>query len=182
MFLTRCKEEEKDKLMPKVNKSGSEKPENNGPKPVEMKKTGEQSSPATSASTEANKSRQSGKSHKSTIGGTAIPGARSTQPREVKAVTPQEQQAESYSRQMRRRMQHLGMGPYGENPATTVGEQRRKRLEKRKKRQEEVKQVVSRGPKPNLSLGRRNTYFLIAVVALIVLIIVLALIINHPFH
>lgn len=168
--------------MPKVNKSGSEKPENNDPKAVETKKTGAQSSPATSASTETNKSKQSGKNRKSTVGGRAVAGARSTQPREVKAVTPQEQQAESYNREMRRRMQHLGMGPYNENPAMRAGEQRRKRIEKRKRRQEEVKKVVSQRPKPNLSLGRRNTYFLIAVVAIIVLIIVLALIINHPFH
>src|SRR3989442_8858077 len=168
--------------MTKVNKPGSRKPETNPPKAVEAKKTTEQQAQPVSKPT-TDKGKQSVKSNKSRIGGTATPGAKSTQPREVKATSPTQQQAESYNRDMRRRMQHLGTGPYGENPAAAAQEKRQKRIKRRRERIEERKQEAKKaiGPGFRTTLGRRNTYFLIAVVALIVIAIAVAIIINHPF-
>jgi hypothetical protein len=79
-------------------------------------------------------------------------------------------------------MQHMGTGPYSQNAGQALHDRRQKRLDKKKRRQEEVKkEVVSRGPSTNIRLGRRNTYFLVGTVAVILLIIIIALIIRHPF-
>ncbi len=83
--------------------------------------------------------------------------------------------------------QHLGTGPYGEDPAAAAHEKRQKRIERGKKRTEERRQEAkkSTGPGFNRTLGSRNTYFLIAILAIIVIVIVLAIvlavIVNHPF-
>ncbi len=79
-------------------------------------------------------------------------------------------------------MQHMGTGPYGGSPTGTVRDKRQKRIDKRKQQQEEVKKtVVTKGPSTNIKLGRKNTYFVLGTLAFIVLIIVIALIIRHPF-
>lgn len=167
--------------MAKVNKQGPQKKE-------AIPKAGEAKKPAAGAAQgsqlntpkdTASKVRQSGKSNRPRVGGTAVPGAKSTQPREISTTNPQEQQAESYNRTMRRRMEHLGTGPGQSSP---LQEQRKKRLEKRKKRLEErrqtVKKVTASAPS-KITLGRRNTYFLIAVAAIIVVIIIIAIAINY---
>ena len=154
--------------MAKVNKQGSQKKEAI-PKSAEAKK------PTTGAA----QSRQSGKSNRPRVGGTAMPGAKSTQPREVNTTNPQQQQAESYNRTMRRRMEPLGKGPSDVSP---LQEKRRQGLEERKKRIEERRQTVKKvtaGAPRNITLGRRNTYFLIAVAAVIVAIIIIAILINQ---
>ena len=179
---------EKEASMTKVNKQGSHRPDTKrkagSPKPVEAQKTttgaaGNDMMVTPKDSTPANKGKQSVKSSQARVGGTAVPGARSTQPKEITATNPQQQQAESYNRDMRRRMQHLGTGP---GQGSTAQDQRQKRLEKRKRRVEErrqeVKKVAATGPR-NIVLGRRNTYFLIAVVVVIILVIVAAYLINH---
>jgi len=182
--------------MTKAHKPGSQKPG-----PDKMKTTGAkkpvagassspggtskskpQPVPSITVQTDTDKSKQSGRSTKPTIGGTALSGAKSTQPKEIKSTSPSQQEAESYNRETRRRMQHMGMGPYSEAPADAVRSRRQKRVEKRKQRQEEVKKtVVTKGPSTNIKLGRRNTYFVLGTLALIILIIVIALIIRHPF-
>jgi hypothetical protein len=185
--------EKEGKSMTKVNKPGSQKSGTNNPKETDTKKTASgqrlqsptpkvpQAQP-TSPQAAADKPKQSGKNRRSTIGGTAVTGAKSTQPREVKASTPAEQQAENYNREMRRRMEHMGTGPYSQNPSQALRDRRQKRMDKKKKRQEEVKkEVVTRGPSTNIRLGSRNTYFLVGTVAVILLIIVIALIVRHPF-
>jgi hypothetical protein len=171
--------------MPKVNKPGSQQPEQNAPKKAN---TGGTSSPSpkivqvSTPSAATTKGKRRGKSGKPTIGGTAVSGAKSTQPKEIKSTNPQEQQAESYNREMRRRMQHMGVGPNAENPALSPRERRLRRIErKRQERLDEVKKTVAKGPKPNTALGRRNLYFLIGVVAVLVLLIVLFILIRHPF-
>ncbi len=127
-------------------------------------------------------SRQSGKSNRSTIGGTAVPGAKSTQPKVISNTNnPQQQQAESYNRTMRRRMQKMGTGPYGDNAAASAQERRQKRIERKKRKSEELRQQVTKGQRVNLSLGRRNTIFLISVAVLIVAIIVITILLRHPF-
>jgi len=57
-----------------------------------------------------------------------------------------------------------------------------KRVDERKKRQEAAKKtVVTRGPSTDIKVGRKNTYFLLGAVAIVLLIIVIAIIIRHPF-
>ena len=167
--------------MTKVNKPGSRKPNPNPPKAAEAKKPTE---PQAQAKTAKARQSQSGESNKPHIGGTAVPGARSTQPREVKATSPAQQQAESYNRDMRRRMQHLGTGPYGEDQITAAQEKRQKRIDRRKKRVEERQQEAKKaiGPGFRATLGRRNTYFLVAVVAILVIAIVIAFLVHNPFR
>ena len=141
-----------------------------------------QSAPSINIQTEKSKEKQSSKSGKPVIGGTAVQGAKSTQPKEIKTTSPTQQDAESYNREMRRRMQHMGTGPYGGSPTDAVRDRRQKRIDKRKQQQEEVKKtVVAKGPSTNIKLGRKNTYFVLGTLAFIVLIIVIALIIRHPF-
>lgn len=140
------------------------------------------SSSAASATGQASKGKQSGKSNRSAIGGAAVAGAKSTQPRATsQSSNPQQQAAENYNRMMRRRMQKLGTGPYSENPAVTAQERRQKRIARKKRKSEELRQQVTRGQRINLRLGKRNTYFLIGVAVLLVAIIIVAIIIRHPF-
>jgi len=170
--------------MAKANKQGPQKKQadTNIPKAPEAKKPAPgavQGSQSNMPKDTANKSGQSGKSNRSRVGGTAIPGAKSTQPKEVTTTNPQQQQAESYNRTMRRRMEHLGTGP---NQPSTLQDQRKKRLEKRKKRLEERRQEVKKvtaGAPRKISLGRRNTYFLIAIAVIIIAIIIAAIVINQ---
>jgi hypothetical protein len=167
----------------KTKATGAKKPDagaSSSPKGTSQSKP--QPGPSITFQTDTAKGKQSGKGPKSTIGGTAAPGAKSMQPKEIAATSPTQQQAESYNRETRRRMQHMGMGPYGESPTDSVRSRRQKRVEKRKQRQEEVKKtVVTKGPSTNIKLGRRNTYFLLGMIAFLLLIIILAIIIRHPF-
>ncbi len=120
------------------------------------------------------------------IGGTAVPGAKSTQPKQISTtnVSQQQQQAESYNRTMRRRMEQLGTGPKSEDErGKSLQERRNKRVERRKERLEE-KRAELRKSMPGggkITLGRRNTYFIIAVIAIVVLLIV-AFILLRQFH
>ncbi len=169
--------------MTKVNKRGSQPPEKKAgtARATEVKKAGAANEQVVVSKDKApvNKGKQGAKSNQSRIGGTAVTGAKSMLPKEITSTNPQQQQAESYNRDMRRRMDHLGTGP---SQSSNVKDPRQKRLEKRKRRieerKQEVKKVAATGPR-NIVLGRRNTYFLIAVVAVIILVIVVAILINH---
>ena len=185
--------------MTKANKPGSHRPEPDNTKATGAKKPGTGATSSTGGTTKSTRAKsqselsltaqsdptrgkQSAKSQKPAMGGTAVQGAKSTQPKETSTASPTQQQAESYNREMRRRMEHMGMGPYGESPTASVRGRRQKRIERRKKQQEEVKKtVVTKGPSTNIKLGRRNTYFLLTMVGILVLIIILAIIIRHPF-
>ena len=122
------------------------------------------------------------KGKQSHVGGTAVPGAKSTLPKQIPTNNNSaQQQTESYNRDMRRSMQHLGTGP-NENKANTVQEQRRKRIERRKQRVEEERARLRRStPGGKITLGRRNLYFILGTVALVVLLIVIFVVlrINH---
>ena len=134
----------------------------------------EQASPLTASSQAKKNGKEGRKADKPRIGGTAVPGAKSTQPKPPPATTNGQQQAESYNRDMRRRMQHLGTGPYAEQQRTqTLQDQRKKRLDRRKQRLEERREELRKSlPEGKLSLGRKNLYFIITVIALVVLLIV----------
>lgn len=169
--------------MPKVNKPGGDKPT---PGKTQSKR---QEAPKiilaqTPTSTQAAPARgkQSGKYCWRTVGGTAITGAKSTRPKEMpQSQTPNaEQQADTYNRDMRRRMQHMGTGPYSEPAPVPARKKAQRRIDERKKRQEEVKKnVISKGPSTDIKLGRRNTYFVLGALAFVVLVIVIAVIVRH---
>ncbi len=177
--------------MPKSNKHGSQPPESDT-NATSTAKTANASKNSTGAGTAPakpivdsmqappNQNKQSGKSNKSRIGGTAVQGAKATQPKQITSNNPQQQQVESYNRQMRRRMEHMGT-----SPTQNAGmERNRKRMAKRKQRIEErraeVKKVAASGPR-DIRIGRNVVYFLIAVGVIVIALIVVAIVINHPF-
>jgi len=138
--------------------------------------------PSAASASQKKNVKQSSKARQSAIGGTAVPGAKSTQPKELSTASPANQQAEYYNREMRRRMQQMGTGPYSDRAALDPRERRRKRQEKLKERQEKIKHLVdAKGPSRDIRLGRRNTYFLVGITILIVLLIVVFIVIRHPF-
>jgi|SRR5579872_5991200 len=169
--------------MPKANKPGGDKPAtgNTKSKQEEAAKITLVQAPGP-AKPATGKGKQSSKNRRPAIGGTAVTGAKSTRPKEMPTTqNPNaEQQAETYNRDMRRRMQHMGTGPYSEPAPVPARKKAQKRLEERKKRQEEVKKnVISKGPSTDIRLGRRNTYFVLGALAFVILIIVIAIIIRH---
>jgi hypothetical protein len=170
--------------MPKTNKHGSQLPESGtnttNTTNVSKNKTAPQTLASDSMQPPSNQIKQSGKSNKSRVGGTAVQGAKSMQPKQMTSNNPQQQQVESYNRQMRRRMEHMGTSP----TQNSGMERNRKRMAKRQQRIEErraeVKKVAASGPR-DIRLGRNVIYFLIAVGVIIVALIVIAIVVNHPF-
>lgn len=169
--------------MPKSNKHGSQ-PSESGTNATNASKNSTGSAPQTPVSDSMqpppNQNKQSGKSNKSRVGGTAVQGAKSMQPKQMTSNNPQQQQVESYNRQMRRRMEHMGT-----SPTQNAGmERNRKRMAKRKQRieerRQEVKKVAASGPR-DIRIGRKVVYFLIAVGVIVIALIVIAIVINHPF-
>ena len=171
--------------MPKANKPGRDKPGtgNTQSKHQEAPKIIIAQAPNTgSIQAAAARGKQSGKNRNPAVGGTAVPGARSMRPKEM--PTSQnlnaQQQADTYSRDMRRRMQHMGTGPYSEPAASPARKKAQKRVDERKKRQQEAKKtVITKGPSTDIKLGRRNTYFVLGTIAFVVLVIVIAIIVRH---
>jgi hypothetical protein len=167
--------------MSKANKPGSQKPTTNNTTGAQ-KTMAQPGASTTSSQPTMHRSKQGGKNRKPTIGGTAVQGSKSTQPKEIPTTPAAQQQPESYNREMRRRMEHLGTGPYSEPAPNPTRKRMQKRVDERKKRQEAVKKtVVTKGPSTDIKVGRKNTYFLLGAVAIVLLIIVIAIIIRHPF-
>src|SRR5438094_6810228 len=99
--------------MTKVNKQGSQKQEADNSKVGSM-----------GLIAPKEQSKQSGKSNRPRVGGTAVSGAKSTQPKQISTTNnPQQQQMESMNRDMRRRMQRLGTDPTTQ--ASSLQDQRR---------------------------------------------------------
>lgn len=172
--------------MAKTNKQGSRKPTARQNKPAQPRQNAAATPPGTpgpvSATPPANRNKQGNKNRRPAIGGTAVSGAKSTTPKEIPSGGPAQDRPETYNRDMRRRMQHMGTGPYNEPAPNPTRKRFEKRTEERKKRQQEVKKtVVTKGPSTNIRLGNRNTYFMLAILGVVVLIIVIAIIVRHPF-
>jgi len=170
--------------MANENTSGPQKQESNTAKTPDTKKplTGQPAKPLTSVSSSSKRTGTGGKAGKSRIGGSAVPGAKSTLPKPPPTSNdPNQQQVESYNRTMRRRMQQLKTGPYAQQERMqTLQERRQKRIDRRKERLEERREDLKKSlPGGKISLGRRNTYFLIATIALIVLLIVVFVVLRQ---
>jgi hypothetical protein len=169
---------ERARVMANENTSGPQKQEPGTPKTPDTKKA----EASTSASSQSRKTRAGGKGERSRMGGTAVPGAKSTLPKPPSASNdPNQQQVDSSNRTMRRRMQQIKAGPYAqEQRMQTLQERRQKRVERRKQRVEEQRQELRKSvPGGKISLGRRNTYFIVAIVVLIILLIVLFVVLRQ---
>jgi DNA mismatch repair ATPase MutL len=179
--------------MVKASRSGSQKAGSNDTQAQSSKqpstntqtKNGTQaqetSQPSTTA-TSHRKGKQSSKSSQARIGGTAVAGAKSTQQKETSTGSPSNQQPEYYNRDTRRRMEHMGTGPYAERAVVDPRERRKKRKERLEERQERIKHLVNaKGPSRDVKLGRRNTYFLIGIVLALIILVVAFIVIRHPF-
>lgn len=138
--------------------------------------------PSQTVSTEGKKSAaRKRKEEKARAGGTAVPGAKSTLPKPPPTSSdPNQQQIESYNRTMRRRMQQMGTGPYsGQQRMETIQNQRQKRIARRKQRLEERRADLRKAiPGGKVRLDRRVTYFMIATIVLIVLVIAVFVILR----
>lgn len=173
--------------MAKANKPGPQKqnPDTNTGKNASANAASTTTNTNTTGQTNTPKStssrgRPSSKGNRPQIGGTAVPGAKSTQPKEVNTTNnPQQQQTESYNRTMRRRMEHMGTTPGQTN---TLQDKRKKRLEKRRQRieerRQEVKKVTAGAPR-TFGIGRNVVIFLIVVAVIIIAVLVIAAYANH---
>ncbi|GAC1360865.1 MAG: hypothetical protein NVS2B12_26170 [Ktedonobacteraceae bacterium] len=117
--------------------------------------------------------RKSNKGGRPVVGGSAVPGARSTQPRKLtENANQQQQQLESYNRDMRRRMERMGQGD-DEQRSKSVVEQRKKRAERLKQRREEQLAHVKKSlPGGKIDTSPRRVYFMIAGVAIAIIILI----------
>src|SRR5258708_8385486 len=116
-----------------------------------------QPAPTASTSAEEHKNRGGSKSsNKQRIGGTAVPGAKSAQPKPVSTSNnPQQQQADSYNRTMRRRMDNMGMAT-SDSQAQTLQNQRKNRIARKKQRLDERRQEIRKNmPSGGIQLARQ---------------------------
>lgn len=142
---------------------------------------GENVSAVSTGSGGTRKSTRSGnKGSRPQIGGTALPGAKSTQPKVISNTNnPQQQEKENANRMMRRRMEQLGTGPQAPEQGKTVQDRRKKRIERIKERQKAEVSVVRRSlPGGKLATDTSRVYYLIggvagAIVLLILIFVVL---------
>lgn len=116
--------------------------------------------------------RGSNKGAQSTVGGTAIPGAKSTQPRAIsEASNPQQQQYDSYNRDMRRRMDRMGQNdPKATQPAQNQRQKRMNRLKER--REQQLAQIKKSLPGGKVDTSTRRVYYMIAAVAVLVILVI----------
>jgi hypothetical protein len=118
--------------------------------------------------------RKGGKNTRSTVGGTAVAGAKSTQPRQLNEnASQQQQQMESYNRDMRRRMERMG---YNDAPqrTRTIQDQRKRRAERLKqRRQEQISHVKRSLPGGKVDTSTTRVYIMIAVVAVAIIALIL---------
>ena len=86
---------------------------------------------------------------------------------------------DSYNRTMRRRMEQMG-GQTQEDRMTDMQRQRQKRLDRKKHRLEEKRQEIRKSMPSGVkvTLGRRNLYFLLGTIGVIVLFIIIFVILR----
>jgi hypothetical protein len=135
------------------------------------------------------KNRSGKKNNRLQVGGTAVSGAKSTQPKQASSTnSSQQQEIEGYNRTMRRRMQHMGAGPYAgeQKNVKTLQQKRKEKIERIKQRRAAQVQAVKRSlPGGKVSTDTRRVYYLIAgvtitIIAIIALFIILRL--THVLH
>ncbi len=134
-----------------------------------------------SATTTSRKNRSSKKNKHLQIGGTAVPGAKSTQPKKISSTNnPQQQEIEGYNRNMRRRMQQMGTGPYANEPQNmkTLQQKRKEKMERIKQRRAAQIAAVKRSlPGGKISTDTKRVYYLVAGVAIAIVAVILLFVI-----
>ncbi len=128
--------------------------------------------------------KKSARGAKSAIGGTAVPGAKSTQPKQIsEEASQQQQQLESYNRDMRRRMERMGYSD-AEQRVKTVASVRKKRADRLKERREQqLAHIKKTLPGGKIDTSPRRVYFMVAgVAAAIVVVIVVFAILRATGH
>src|SRR6476660_1716640 len=121
------------------------------------------------------------KGNRAAIGGSAASGAKSTQPKQyTENAPPQQQQLESYNREMRRRMERLNSRD-DDQQGHSVQSQRKKRAERLKqRRQQQIAQVKRSLPGGKLDTNINKVFLFVGiVVALVIIAIVVALLLRH---
>jgi hypothetical protein len=147
--------------------------------PGQQQTTGNSPSPSTATpqnTSVARKSTRSGhKGYRAQIGGTAVPGAKSTQPKQISTSNnPQQQEMESANRTTRRRMEHLGTGPQSSEQVQATRNRRQERVERLKERQKAEISAVKRSlPGGKLVTDTSRVYYLIGGVAAAILVLIL---------
>jgi len=152
-----------------------------GDKQVSETSQGADTTKPAATTTTSGKSRSGKKNKRLRGGGTAVPGAKSTQPKQNSPTNnPQQQEIEGYNRTMRRRMQHMGAGPYaGEQQKVKTLQQRRKeRIERVKQRRAQHVASVKRSlPGGKLSTDTKRVYYLVAAVTIAIVAVILLFVI-----
>ncbi|GER87616.1 hypothetical protein KDW_17780 [Dictyobacter vulcani] len=117
--------------------------------------------------------RSGSKGNRSAIGGTAVPGAKSTQPKQIaESSNQQQQQYESQNRDMRRRMERMGYEDENDR-AQNAQNQRKKRMDRLKqRRQEQLSHVKRTLPGGKIDTSPRRVYWMIAAVAIILIAVI----------
>jgi hypothetical protein len=135
------------------------------------------------ATPSSGKNRSGKKNKRLQVGGTAVPGAKSTQPKQQSSTNnPQQQEMEGYNRTMRRRMQQMGVGPYAgeQQKVKTLQERRKERIERiKQKRAEQVAAIKRSLPGGKLSTDTKRVYYLVAGMAIAIVAIILLFVILH---
>ena len=157
-------------------------PKENIPESKQASKTALGADTIKPAATPSSGKNRSGKKNKRLqVGGTAVPGAKSTQPKQQSSTNnPQQQEMEGYNRTMRRRMQQMGVGPYAgeQQKVKTLQERRKERIERiKQKRASQVAAIKRSLPGGKLSTDTRRVYYLVAGVAIAIVAIILLFVI-----
>lgn len=131
--------------------------------------------------TPSGKNRAGKKNSSLQVGGTAVPGAKSRQPKQnAPTNNPKQQELEGYNRTMRRRMQHMGTGPYAgeQQKVKTLRQRRQERLERVKQRRAQHVAAIKRSlPGGKLETDTKRVYYLIAGVAIAIIAVILLFVI-----
>ena len=161
--------------MVKANRPGSHKAGSNhsqaGEKSQAVQPTGQQ--PSTMPSSSQGKGKQNPKSRQRTIGGTAVTGAKSTQPKELSTGTPANQQAEYYNREMRRRMEHMGNDSQ-EQSLQKRRQKREQRLKERRSKEVEKVRHALPGGKVDTRSSMHRMYITLGIIAAVIAVIIIA--------
>jgi hypothetical protein len=149
--------------------------------PKQVSQTLQGADTSKSAPTTSRKNRSSRKNKHFQIGGTAVPGAKSTQPKKISSTNnPQQQEIEGYNRTMRRRMRQMGTGPYAseQQDVKTLQEKRKERIERIKQRRTAQIAAVKRSlPGGKISTDTKRVYYLVAGVAIAIVAVILLFVI-----
>jgi hypothetical protein len=140
-----------------------------------------------SAATTTSRKNRSGKKNKHLqVGGTAVPSAKSMQPKQSSSTNnPQQQEIEGYNRTMRRRMQHMGTGPYAgeQQNGKTLQQKRKEKIERIKQRRAAQVAAVKRSlPGGKFSTDTKRVYYLVAGVAIAIVAVILLFVILRVTH